>query len=417
MARTPQKKARRTLPHPRCRHPPASPPPPRSTRSSRRKRPARLSKRLNLRNRVRTIEYTRTGSDFESHFFSTKPRAQPSVPKKLAAAFAFTRPISFASPLSHEHPRVYATNRLSKKSLAESFGPFPSRAAADRYCDAVLDLFLLRRCYEDLEPYPEHPGCVYGEMHKCMEPCKQACTPDQYSAEAQRIFAFFATRGESLLTEVARERDAASDNMDFETAANLHKHWEKVRAAALLADELIRPVTELRAIIPSGVRAIAEDKDAVPHSLRLHARQRKPLRPRFTLSTLGVRAVREQTAVGSSLFAQPLMLAPVPLDNADSVEETRDHSPSPPKIAPRATLEELTTLTSTPAPLDELMRRSLPLPPLVLPTLKNRRSGEVFLPSPDTTWPIRRILNGAARVSSWVRPPKHKQLIAKHSKI
>src|SRR6185312_831462 len=32
------------------------------------------------------------------------------------------------------------------------------------------------------------------------------------------------------------------------------------------------------------------------------------------LSTLGVRAVREQTAVGSSLFAQPLMLAPVPLD-------------------------------------------------------------------------------------------------------
>src|SRR6185312_12013876 len=31
------------------------------------------------------------------------------------------------------------------------------------------------------------------------------------------------------------------------------------------------------------------------------------------LSTLGVRAVREQTAVGSSLFAQPLMIEAVPL--------------------------------------------------------------------------------------------------------
>ncbi|POA48725.1 excinuclease ABC subunit C, partial [Pseudomonas sp. FW507-12TSA] len=91
--------------------------------------------------------------------------------------------------------------------LAEMYGPFPSRAAAERYCDAVLDLFKLRRCHEDLQPYPEHPGCVYGEMKKCIEPCKQACTHEQYAAEAAAIKAFFDTRGESMLSQIAADRE------------------------------------------------------------------------------------------------------------------------------------------------------------------------------------------------------------------
>jgi excinuclease ABC subunit C len=354
-----------------------------------------LSKRLNLRNRVRTIEYTRTGSDFESTLLLYNASRAAFGPEEARRRLRLHAPYFLRVTLSHEHPRVYATNRISKKSLAESFGPFPSRAAADRYCDAVLDLFLLRRCYEDLEPYPEHPGCVYGEMHKCMEPCKQACTPEQYAAEAQRVFAFFTTRGESLLTEVARERDAASDNMDFESAANLHKHWEKVRAAALLADELIRPITELRAVILQE-SAPPEEKDVVPAASVFMLANGNLCGP-VPLSTLGVRAVREQTAVGSSLFAQPLMLAPVPLDKADSPAEPSSETSQTPEDRARATLDELTALTSATAPLDELcdalslFRRWYYRP-------EKQRSGEVFLPNADGSWPVRRILNGAARV-------------------
>jgi excinuclease ABC subunit C len=165
-----------------------------------------------------------------------------------------TAPACALRPAHHDvapHPRVYSTNRLSKKSLHESFGPFPSRAAAERYCDAVLDLFLLRRCYEDLAPYPEHPGCVYGEMNKCMQPCKegnpQACTPEQYAHEASECLHSSARAGSRCSTRVAAQREAASEAMDFEGAATLHKQWEKVRAASMLADELVRPLDQLRA--------------------------------------------------------------------------------------------------------------------------------------------------------------------------
>ena len=60
--------------------------------------------------------------------------------------------------MGHEHPRVYTTNRLSKRSLAESFGPFPSRAAAERYCDAVLDLFQLAAATKTSRPTPSTPA-------------------------------------------------------------------------------------------------------------------------------------------------------------------------------------------------------------------------------------------------------------------
>ena len=392
-----------------------------------------LSKRLNLRDRVRFIEYTRTGSDFESTLVLYCASRSAFGPDEARRRLRLHPPYMLRVTMSHPHPRVYATNRLSKRALAESFGPFPSRAAADRYCEAVLDLFQLRRCYEDLDPHPDHPGCVYGEMKKCMEPCKQgnpqACTPEQYAHEAHRVFAFFTTHGQSLLDEVAAQREAASEAMDFEAAASLHKHWEKVRAAALLADEIVRPIANLRALIlqeatPSSL-ADNEVNDTRTQVAAVFLLQHGHLVGPQRLSTLGVRAVREQTAVGSSLFAQPLMLAPVPLaepatksvilsethsaQSKDPEELTPPHeartisTPNPtessltPEDRARAAIEALCAHTSAPTDLAELcdylslFRRWYYRP-------EKQRSGAVFLPNPDASWPIRRILNGAGRV-------------------
>jgi len=438
-----------------------------------------LSRRLNLRNRVRFIEWTRTGSDFESTLLLYKASRSAFGAEEARRRLRLHPPYFLRITMSHEHPRVYTTNRLSRHSMPESFGPFPSRAAAERYCDAVLDLFLLRRCYEDLAPYPEHPGCVYGEMNKCLRPCQQgaptACTPEQYVHEAQRVHAFFTTRGQSLLNEVAAQREAASEAMDFETAATLHKQWEKIKTAASLADELVRPVADLRAVIlqeaanTPGAPFIASHFDALsgialtpgaPHptsepstesgtrnptsepsknpgapssptlssSAKVGSHDADPSAAVFLLehghlagperlSTLGVRAVREQTAVGSSLFAQPLMLAPVPLDepqNSVILSEVQRAQPKDPEAAQptttaqtlstttpedraRTTLANLTAQTETTTEISDLcdalslFRRWYYRP-------EKQRAGEVFLPNADHGWPIRRILNGAARV-------------------
>jgi excinuclease ABC subunit C len=363
------------------------------------------SKRLNLRARIHFIEWTRTGSDFESTLLLYRALRSAFGPDEARRRLRLHPPYVLRVTMSHRHPRVYSTNRLSKKSLHEFFGPFPSRAAAERYCDAVLDLFQLRRCYEDLAPYPEHPGCVYGEMNKCMQPCKegnpQACTPEQYAHEAQRVFTFFTTRGQSLLDEIAAQRETASEAMDFEAAAALHKQWEKVRAAAQLADELVHPLNQLRALI---LQEAAPQADESHPAAAVFLFQHGQLAGPEHLSTLGIRAVREQTAVGSSLFAQPLMLAPVPLEPSppNTTDTDATEASATPEDRARTALSHLSAQAATAPDISEfcdhlsLLRRWYYRP-------EKQRTGEVFLPNPAATdpadaWPIRRILNGAARI-------------------
>jgi excinuclease ABC subunit C len=207
------------------------------------------SKRLNLRDRVRSIHYTVTGSEFAS--LLTLYNAARSIfgAEQSRKRLRLHPPYFLRLTMEHQHPRVYSTNRLSKRALEQTYGPFPSRAAAERYCDAVLDLFKLRRCYEDLEVSPTHPGCAYGEMKKCMAPCNLSCTAEEYAAEARAVEQFFTTHGQSMLSQIAVQRDHASAEMEFEQAAALHQQHEKVKAVAALAAELVRPVPQLRAII------------------------------------------------------------------------------------------------------------------------------------------------------------------------
>ena len=137
--------------------------------------------------------------------------------------------------MENDFPRLFATNRYVRSAADRSFGPFPTRAAAERACDALLDLFQLRRCVEDLHPYPEHPACPYFEMKKCLAPCNQTCTPDRHRAEADAVFETLRTHGASLLSSLERERAAASEALEFEAAAAIHQRYEKAEAATARA--------------------------------------------------------------------------------------------------------------------------------------------------------------------------------------
>ncbi len=352
--------------------------------------PEEQSKRLNLRERVRSLEWTVTGSEFESHLVLYQAASGIFGPEAARQRLRLYPPYFLRLTIGSAHPRVYATNRLSRRALAHLYGPFPSRAAAERYCDAVLDLFKLRRCHEELEVAPDHPGCAYGEMKKCMAPCNLGCSADEYAAESSAVEAFFRTHGESMLQQIAVAREHASEQMEFEQAAALHEQYTRVKAAAALADELVRPVEQVAAVIVQKAASpdAVESLDAAIFLVR-----RGCLGGPARLSTLGVRAVKEQTSVGSSLFAQPLMLQAVPLEPEAAVSAVES-----PEVRAERVLAELESSIPTAPDLAvladhlSLLRRWYYRP-------EKQRAGEVFLPNPDGSWPVRRILRGAARLA------------------
>jgi len=153
--------------------------------------------------------------------------------------------------LNNEYPRSQVTTHVSRAGLY--FGPFRSRASAERFEAQFLDLFQMRRCQEDLVPSPEHPGCMYGEMGMCLRPCQQVVGPPEYAHEIERVVEFLRTDGHSLLDSIGRSRDRLSEEMQFEDAARQHKRYEKVQEVLKLRDEMARDIERLHgvAITPS----------------------------------------------------------------------------------------------------------------------------------------------------------------------
>jgi excinuclease ABC subunit C len=93
------------------------------------------------------------------------------------------------------------------------------------------------------------------------------------------------------------------------------------------------------------------------------------------------------------LFAQPLMLQAVPLEGEPAADSVAN-SPEDRAAHALKALEEKTGKSNDLALLSDhlsLLRRWYYRP-------EKQRIGEIFLPNEDQTWPVRRILRGAARM-------------------
>jgi hypothetical protein len=262
------------------------------------------SRRLQLAHMVDHIEYSVTGSDFESALclYQASLRA---FGERARKRLRLRPPAFLRMSLDNPYPRVYATSKISKTAANALFGPFPSRAAAERYADEMLNLFLLRRCTEDLNPDPAFPGCVYSEMKMCLAPCYKGCSDERYKEESVEVFAFLSTRGASMLARLETERNAASEAMEFERAATIHQRMQKVQSVAHLASEAVHPLAQLSGIL---VQPSAEPGHVALFSLRRGVWNGPAL-----YSIVGMRLANERSG-SSSLFAHPVALEPVPLE-------------------------------------------------------------------------------------------------------
>ena len=404
---------------------------------------AKHPRRLQLAGRVRRIAWRLTGSGFESLLLQFELLQDQYGAKSLERMHL--RAPAFARFLGgNPYPRIVVTHRPSQREADWSYGPFPSRAAAERYAEETLKLFLLRRCTDDLNPDPSHPGCVYSEMKMCLAPCYKGCTNDRYAEEAAAVQSFFATRGESRLVQLRSQREHASANLEFEAAAALHAQVQRVEGVRALASDLVRPLSRLRALILQA--------SAQPDEVSVFLFEGGRLRGPAPFSTLGMRIQNEQSG-STSLFAQPMALEPVPeTENEEQEMEKREQETDGQRSAVRKQGKEI-----DPAPSEEVLKgldfgranrgperqgasapESIPAPARIprtvlesrlesllaalsqpqpapsatvrqghLALLKRwyyrpeaRRIGEVFFPDAGDHWPVKAVLRGIGRVAA-----------------
>src|SRR5271170_7047143 len=197
--------------------------------------PDPTSKRLNLRQLARGIRYRLTGSKFEQTL-TYYQHAKQIFPKRYRALTRLRPPAVLKVSLRNAYPRCYVTRSIAVDDIGAPtagayYGPFPSRKSALAFSEQALDLFKVRRCQIKIRRDPTFPGCIYSEMKMCLAPCFAGCTKEEYDAEVGRNVEALATMGASLESGLERERAAASEQLDFERAAAIHKKLEKVTAS------------------------------------------------------------------------------------------------------------------------------------------------------------------------------------------
>ncbi len=210
----------------------------------------RVSRVLNLRGVAERIEYWPTGSQLESSLVFLE-LAQQWFPDDWPRLTRLRPPAFVRLTLDNAFPRTMITTRLGRGLY---YGPFASRAAAERFENEMLDLFQIRRCEENLEPRADHPGCIYGEMNRCLRPCQEAVSADEYRGEVFRVEQFLRSGGASLADSAATARDNASAAMQFEEAERMHQRLERIAQVRGLSGDLARSVDRLAgvAITPSA---------------------------------------------------------------------------------------------------------------------------------------------------------------------
>lgn len=225
--------------------------------------PEERTKRLNLRDRVRWIEYTLTGSDFESGFLLYQV-LRSAFPKTYSNRLRLRFAPLVKLHLENEFPRASITTRLGRISGKNVYyGPFASRVAAEKFMNDTLDFFKMRRCVEELHPDPKFPGCVYSEMKMCLAPCFRGCTDDEYSVEVVRVEDFLDSRGESLKRQMAAERDNASAKMEFEAAAAIHARLDKLTPVLQQLPEFVHRIDQMHAVVVQRIAQKSRQTESV----------------------------------------------------------------------------------------------------------------------------------------------------------
>ncbi len=231
--------------------------------------PDPTSKRLNLREVASGVRYRLTGSRFEQ-IYTYYLHAKQLFPKRYQSMLRLRPPAVLKVSLRNAYPRCYVTRRIpvdeaGLPTAGAYYGPFASRRSAEAFANSALDFFKVRRCQIKIRRDPTFPGCIYSEMKMCLAPCFAGCTKEDYDVEVQKLVQFLDTNGWSLRDELEQERECASETLDFERAAALHKKVEKLDDALRGSPELPRRLEDLNAVI---LQRSAEEQTVAVYAVR-----------------------------------------------------------------------------------------------------------------------------------------------------
>jgi excinuclease ABC subunit C len=139
----------------------------------------------------------------------------------------------------HPFPQLLK-HRGAKTTRGVYFGPFASAGAVNRTLSALQRAFLLRSCSDSVFESRTRP-CLLFQIKRCSGPCVERIDAAGYQALVDEAETFLNGKSRAVQERLAAEMNAASDALDFESAARLR---DRLRAFShIRANQGINPTT------------------------------------------------------------------------------------------------------------------------------------------------------------------------------
>ena len=131
--------------------------------------------------------------------------------------------------LGEDYPRILFS-RTMKKDKSKYFGPYTSAAAVKDTIALLNKLYSLRTCTRVL---PRDIGlerpCLNYHIKQCLAPCQGYVDKEQYRAQVNQALEFLNGNYNMILKELKAKMNAASEALDFETAAAYRDLYNSVK--------------------------------------------------------------------------------------------------------------------------------------------------------------------------------------------
>lgn len=143
--------------------------------------------------------------------------------------------------LSADHLSPQLTkHRGARTRKGDYFGPFANVGAVNRTLSSLQRAFLIRTCSDSYFETRKRP-CLLHQIKRCAGPCTGEIAPEAYGALVEEARDFLSGKSRAVRERLAGDMRAASEEMEFETAARLR---DRIAAlSAIQGEQGINPQT------------------------------------------------------------------------------------------------------------------------------------------------------------------------------
>jgi excinuclease ABC subunit C len=119
----------------------------------------------------------------------------------------------------HDFPRIQK-HRGARRHKGDYYGPFASAGSVNTTLNALEKLFLLRSCTDSFFNNRDRP-CLLYQIKRCSAPCVGKIDTSGYDELVADAKAFLGGKSIAVQAKLAKEMEAAAEELDFERAALL----------------------------------------------------------------------------------------------------------------------------------------------------------------------------------------------------